>query len=198
MAIFGPKPWDNPFGKWQFFHFLFYSLERRFIALDYRKRNFSCLYLQKKKKSWKNGHFWTKTMGKCQFFYFSNFLFLQPRKSFFRSRISRKLEKWPFLDQNHGLAPLEKCQFFDFLNFLFIQPRRAFFRSRVWQKPFSWPLLLIKKKVEKWPFLEQNYGLNPFGKMSIFRFFGFLVFIAKKGVFSLQNIVKDIFLAYIS
>ena len=31
-----------------------------------------------------------------------------------------KLEKWPFLDQNHGLTPLEKCQFFDFLNFLFL------------------------------------------------------------------------------
>ena len=32
----------------------------------------------------------------------------------------KKLEKWPFLDQNHGLTPLEKCQFFDFFNFLFL------------------------------------------------------------------------------
>ena len=32
----------------------------------------------------------------------------------------KKLEKWPFLDQNHGLTPLKKCQFFDFLNFLFL------------------------------------------------------------------------------
>ena len=31
-----------------------------------------------------------------------------------------KLEKWPFLEQNHGLTPLEKLQFFDFLNFLFL------------------------------------------------------------------------------
>ena len=31
-----------------------------------------------------------------------------------------KFEKWPFLDQNHGLTRLEKCQFFDFLNFLFL------------------------------------------------------------------------------
>ena len=38
--------------------------------------------------------------------------------------------------------------------------------------------------------------VNPFGKMSIFRLFEFLVFIAQKGVFSFQNIVKDIFLAY--
>ena len=38
----------------------------------------------------------------------------------------------------------------------------------------------------------------PFGKMSIFRRFGLLVFIAQKGVFSFQNIIKDIFLAYIT
>ena len=32
----------------------------------------------------------------------------------------QKMEKWRFLDQNHGLTPLEKCQFFDFLNFSFL------------------------------------------------------------------------------
>ena len=32
----------------------------------------------------------------------------------------KKLEKWPFLDQKHGLTPLEKCQFLDFLDFLFL------------------------------------------------------------------------------
>ena len=32
----------------------------------------------------------------------------------------KKLEKWPFVDQNHGLTPFEKCQFFDYLNFLFL------------------------------------------------------------------------------
>ena len=31
-----------------------------------------------------------------------------------------KLEKWPFLDQNHGLTPWEKCQFCDFLDYLFL------------------------------------------------------------------------------
>ena len=36
--------------------------------------------------------------------------------------------------------------------------------------------------------------VNPFGKMSIFRLFELLLFIAQKGVFSIQNIVKDIFL----
>ena len=30
--------------------------------------------------------------------------------------------------------------------------------------------------LEKWPFLDQNQGFNPFKKMSIFRFFERLVF----------------------
>ena len=40
--------------------------------------------------------------------------------------------------------------------------------------------------------------VNPFGKMSIFRLFKLLVFIAMKGIFSFYSIVKDIFLAYIA
>ena len=32
----------------------------------------------------------------------------------------KKLEKWPLLEQNPGLTPLEKFQFFEFLNFLFL------------------------------------------------------------------------------
>ena len=66
MAIFGPKPWVNPFGKMAtFLAFLtscFYNLERRFFVLEYRKRHFSYFFYLKK-RSWKNGHFWTKTMG---------------------------------------------------------------------------------------------------------------------------------------
>ena len=40
--------------------------------------------------------------------------------------------------------------------------------------------------------------VNPFEKMSIFRLFKLLVFIAQKGDFPFQNIVKHIFLAYIA
>ena len=57
--------------------------------------------------------------------------------------------------------------------------------------------LLRKKKVGKMAILGPKPWANPFGKMSIFRLFGLLVFIAQKGVFSFQNILKDIFLAYI-
>ena len=39
--------------------------------------------------------------------------------------------------------------------------------------------------------------VNPLGKMSIFQLFKILVSIAQKGVFQFENIVEDIFLAYI-
>ena len=54
MAIFGPKPRVNPFGKISIFPFMelvfFYSLERRFFVLEYRKTHFHGLYWLKKKK----------------------------------------------------------------------------------------------------------------------------------------------------
>ena len=96
----------------------------------------------------------------------------------------KKGEKWPFLDQNHGLTTLEKCQFFDFLNFLFLQPRKAFFRFRISSKTFSWPILPKKTQVGKMAFFGPKPWVNPFGKMSIFRFFELFVFIAQKGFFS--------------
>ena len=65
MVIFGTKAWINPFGKipifWTVWSSDFYILERCFFVLEYRKRPFRSLYCPKKKK-WKNGHFWTKSM----------------------------------------------------------------------------------------------------------------------------------------
>ena len=52
MAIFGPKVWVNRLEKSQFFTFLtfrFYSLERCFLVLEYRKTYFPGLYCLKKK-----------------------------------------------------------------------------------------------------------------------------------------------------
>ena len=72
MAIFEPKPWVHPCGKILILSTFstsgFYSLERRFFAIEYRKRHFPGLYCLKKKK----------------------------------------LENWPFLNQNHGFTPVEK------------------------------------------------------------------------------------------
>ena len=69
------------------------------------------------------------------------------------------MEKWPILDQNHGLTPLEICQFFDFLNFLFLYPRNAFFCSRISSQTFSWSILPKIKSWKNGHFRTQTMGL---------------------------------------
>ena len=59
-------------------------------------------------------------------------------------------------------------------------------------------LYCLKKKVGKMAIFGPKPWVNPFAKISIFRLFELLVFIASKGVFSLSDIVKEIFLAYIA
>ena len=58
------------------------------------------------------------------------------------------MEKWLFLDQNHGLTPWEKCQFCDFLDFLFLQPRKTFFVLEDRVRHFR-GLYWLKTKVQK-------------------------------------------------
>ena len=137
MAIYGPKPWVNHFGKMSIFRLLtscFYSIERRFFVLEYCKRHFSGLYCLKKKVG-KTAVFGPKPrvnpFGKMSIFRPLTSCFYSVEKPFFvleyRKRhfpnlfcLKKKIKKWPFFDQNHGLTTLEKCLFFDFLNFLFL------------------------------------------------------------------------------
>ena len=134
---------------------------------------------------------WVNPLVKCQFFDFLNFLLLKPRKEFFRSTISysifswsispkrKKLEKWPFLDQNHGLTPLRKYQFFDFWTSCFYSLERRFFPVQ-YSKGYFPGLYCLKENNWK----NGLFWTKTFGKMSIFRLFELLVFIAQKGVFS--------------
>ena len=88
----------------------------------------------------------------------------------------KKWEKWPFLDQNHALTPLEECQFFDFRNFsellVFIALKGVFFFQKIIKDIFLAKIAL--KKIGKLPFLDQNYGLNPLKKCHIFDCLNFL------------------------
>ena len=59
-------------------------------------------------------------------------------------------------------------------------------------------LYCLKKKVGKMAIFGPKPWVNPFRKMAIFGLFELLVFIPQKGIFSFQNIVKDIFLVYIA
>ena len=95
--------------------------------------------------------------------------------------LKKRIEKWPFLDQTHGLTPLEKCQFFDFLDFFFYSQERRFIVLEYYKRHFP-GLYCLQKKVGKMGIFGPKPWVNPFGKMSIFRVFGPLVFIAWKGV----------------
>ena len=89
MAIFGPKPLVNPFGKISisstFWTSYFYSLQRRFFLLEYHKRHFPGLYCLKK-TLWKMAIFgpkqWVSPFGKISIsstFWTSYFYRLQRR-----------------------------------------------------------------------------------------------------------------------
>ena len=95
----------------------------------------------------------------------------------------------------------EKMEFFDFLNFLLLEPKKVFFRFRISSRPFfvleyskrHLPgLYCLTKILGKMAILGPKPLVNPFGKISIFRLLQLVVFIANTGVFSFQNIVKDI------
>ena len=200
MAILGPKPWVNPFGKMSIFRLLellvFIAYKGALSFQIIVKVNF-LTNIALKKRVGKMAIFgpkpWVNPFAKMSIFRLLElFVFIAQKGAFsfqiivkviFLTNIAlqKRLEKWPYLDQNHGLTLLEKCQFFDFWNFLFLLPRKAFFHSRISKKLFCRPKLWV----------------NPFGKTSIFRHFELVVFIAQKGVFSSQNIVKVIFLTNI-
>ena len=77
MAIFGPKPCVNPFGKMSIFQFfelyVFIAQKDVFFVLDDQKRHFPCLFCLKKKfEKWPfldRNHVLT-SLVKCQFFFF--------------------------------------------------------------------------------------------------------------------------------
>ncbi len=143
MAIFGPKPWVNPFGKTSIFgHFelLVFKAQEGVFSFQNIVKDIFLTYIAKKKRLEKwpyldqnhgktsiSRHFELLVfMAKKGVFSFQNIV-----KVIFLTNIAlkKRLEKWPYQDQNHGLTPLEKPQFFDILNFLFLQPRKAFFLS---------------------------------------------------------------------
>ena len=79
MAIFGAKPLEQNLWKHvtfsTFWTCCFYSLQRRFLGLEYHTSHFPGLYCQKQKKVIKNSHSWSKTIGQLlgKNLYFSTF-----------------------------------------------------------------------------------------------------------------------------
>ena len=205
MAIFGPKPWVNPFGKmsiFRLFELLVFMTQKGVFSIYNIVKDIFLAYIALRKKVGKSAIFrpkaWINPFGKMSIFrLFELVVFIAQKVVFSFQNIvkdtflayialkKKKLPKWPFLDQKHGLI-LEKCQFFDFLKSLFLQPRKSFFRSRISQKTFSWPILAKKKKLPKWPFLDQKHGLTPWEKCQFFDFLNFLFLQPRKAFLVLK------------
>ena len=190
MAIFGPKPWVSPFGKVSIVHlfelFVFIAQKGVFLVLKYDKIHFPGQYSLKKKFR-KTAIFGPKPQvnpfGKISIFRLFQllvfigwkgiFLFQNIIKDIFLAYITLKknLEKWPFLDRNHGLTPLEKCQFFDFLNlcFLFFCLERRFFVVDYHKSHFC-GLCCVKKKSQK----NGNFWTKTMEKCQFFDLLNFL------------------------
>ena len=81
----------------------------------------------------------------------------------------RKLEKWPFLDQNDGLTPIygKNVNFSTFWTSCFYSLERRFLVLKHRKRHFP-GLYSLKKKIEKMAIFRPKALLNPFGKMSIF------------------------------
>ena len=84
-----------------------------------------------------------------------------------------------------------------FWTFCFYSLGRNFFVLEYRKRHFPC-LYCMKRKGWKMAIFGLKPWVNPFAKMSIFRGFKLLLFIAYIGVFSFYNIVKEIFLDYIA
>ena len=87
----------------------------------------------------------------------------------------KKLEKWPLLDQNHGLISLKKnVNFSTFWIFCFYNLERRFFDLEYRKRHFP-RLYCLKRKVEKMAIFERKPWVNPLKNVnfSTFRTFYF-------------------------
>ena len=150
MAIIGPKPWVNPFGKmsiFRIFELLVFIAYKGALSFQIIVKVIFLTNIPEKKglKKWP---YFDQNHGLTPFKKLSIFRLLKlfvciAQKGAFSFQIigkvifltnialQKRLEKWPYLEQNHGLTPLENLQFFDILNLLFLLPRKAFFQSRI-------------------------------------------------------------------
>ena len=151
---------------------------------------------------------WVNPFGKMPIFrFFGLFLFIAQSGVFSIQNIVKeiflvliafikKLGKMAIFGPKPWVNPLGKMLIFRvFELLLFIAQKGVFSFVLEYRKTYFPGLNCLKKKVGKMAIFGPKPWVNSLGKMSIIRVFELLVFIAQKGVFSFQNIVKDIFLA---
>ena len=141
--MFRPKPRANPLGKisiFRLFDLLVFITQKSIFFLKYRKTHFPGVYCRKRKR-WKKGHFWTKTM-----------------ETFGNISIFRLFKRVVFLAQKDVFLVLEyRKEHFSGLSW----EKRAIFEPKPWVNPFgkisSFRLFeLLVVMVQKVVFFFQN------------------------------------------
>ena len=146
-----------------------------------------------KKKSWKYGHFWSKTMGlplwknvNFSTFWTTCFYRLE-RRSFlleYHKRnfpglyyLKKKVGKMAIFRAKPWVNPFGKMSISTFWTSCFYSLERGFIVLEYHKRHFK-GLYCLKKKVGKMAIFAPKPWVYPFGKKSIFRVFELLVFIA--------------------
>ena len=188
MAIFGPKPWVNPFGKMSIFSTFwtscFYSLLRRFYVLEYHRIHFPGLHCVKK-KVWKMSifsTFWTS----CFYSLKRRFYVIDYQKRHFPGLYcdKKKFGKMVIFGPKPWVNPFGKMSTFQLFELLVFIAYKGLFTVFQYHKRHFPRLYWLKKKVWKMAIFGPKPWVNPFRKMPSFRLFELLVFIAYKGVFT--------------
>ena len=106
----------------------------------------------------------------------------------------KKFKKMAIFGPKACVNPFGKMSIFRSFELLLLKEQKGgyFFQNIVKN------IFLTKIKFGKMAIFGPKAWVNPFQKMSIFRLFELLVFIAQNGVFSFQNFVKDILMTYIA
>ena len=139
-----------------------------------------------KKKTWKNGHFSTKTMGyslwkNLNFSTFWTSFFYRLEKRFFVVEYCKTNFRGLYcLKRRHGkmaifwpkpwVNPFGKISIFRLFEVLFFYGLERRFCVVEYFKTHFPGLYCLKKRLEKWPFFDQNHGLIPLEKSQFFVF----------------------------
>ena len=160
----------TPLEKTQFFDFFnFLFLYPRMALFRWRisSNTFSWPRLPKKRR-WKNDQLWTKTSFStfsppCFYSIEMRFFPLEYHKTHYPGLYcpkNRQMEKWPILDQNDGLTPLENLNFLPVSTPCFYSLERRFFPLEYHKTHYPGLDCPKIRKMEKWPILYQNDGLT--------------------------------------
>ena len=141
---------------------------------------------------------WVNPLGKMSIFrFFELLVFIVQKGVFSFQNIIKKVGKIAIFGPKPWVNPFGVMSIFQVFELVVFIAQKGIFPFQNFVKEIFLAYVSLKIKVGKMAIFGPKPWVNLFGKMSIFRVLEVFVFIAQKGGFSIQKIVKDIFLACI-